>query len=107
METVGDGSSEACGWKQRALDVVTAVPCRGVVVAETVLINGPAAEAAPDAVDDLGLVVVLDHQDGAAGSAAPAHLAELVGVPGQGGTQDWRASLSSPRCGTGWRRGRP
>ena len=41
--------------------------------------DGPAAEAVPDAVDDGGLVVAFDDRDGAAGAATPAHLVELVG----------------------------
>ena len=42
--------------------------------------DGAAAEPAPDAADDGGVVVAFDHQDGAGGAAAPAHLAELVGL---------------------------
>ena len=72
-------SRDTLGRKQWAVPI-PASRRRGAVPAEAVLVDGAAAEPAPDAADDVRLVVPFDDEYGAGGAAAPAHLAELAGV---------------------------
>lgn len=50
-----------------------------VVLREVVLEDGAAVEPASHTVDDLGVVITFHGQDDVGNTAAPAHLAELVG----------------------------
>ena len=77
-DEVGHRSCQPSRRKQRTL-IVPAAQRREVVFRQTILVDGPAAEPAPEAADHPGYVVFLDHQDGAGRAAAPAHFAELVG----------------------------
>ena len=74
-----DGSPQPRRRKQRAVVVPATQRC-WVVPGKAVLVDGSTTEPAPDAADDQGLVALLDDQDSAGSSAAPAHLAELVDV---------------------------
>ena len=68
-EDVGDDGirhslDQPARWKQRA--IIVAAPQRSwVFTGKAVLVDGAAAEPAPDAVDDDGIVVAFDDQDGA------------------------------------------
>ena len=75
---VGHRSGKPSRWKQRAV-AIAAAQRSGVVPLKAVLVDGPAAEPAPEAVDDGGVGVAFDDQDGAGRAAAPAHFAELEG----------------------------
>ena len=59
---VGHRSGEPSRWEQRTR-IMPAARSRGVVPRQTVLVDGPAADPAPDAANHLGFVVMLDDED--------------------------------------------